>query len=655
MTPPLASPTAEPHLVLARLAVPLALEAGQVGLVMWMPGGVHDLQATRGGKPAKVRVRVDPSVAAAAQQSLLRHAARGQRAFFDFDHENRAASAWPTEFLWQDAPKPGVYARVEWSAPGKEAIQGRAYRAFSPTFFVDDSDPARVTGAPINMGGLVNDPAFKDMSPFWASQPNPQANDMDKTEATGTAGTPNPAASTPVQAQQHNAPAGETAGTVVVVDGQKAIEAKEAEIARLKAANETLENQVKAQRKADADARVKEAVARGALPPQNTEIQAKWRDLIEKDPSAATLLADLPGATVLQAGRVTPARDQRVEVGAEDVDRVVKAYHAAATPLERGLIFASELNDRFDREHSRIIRAANVLGTLAGDLVVQRALVLLKNAFPVLTRISTDFSSENAAYGQTVKSRIRSVPAVTDYNTTTGYGTSDATTTDVPVVLNAHKAVQIGFNANELASTRRALFGEQQETIHYALGKTLCDALYALITAGNFTNATTKALVSFGRNDLTAMAKALYDRGVPPMGRTALLNSAYFEKLQQDSAIVNLAAYQRPEVITQYTLPPVAGFEIFQAVNLPTAANLTGFGFTPDSMVMATRVPNDYTQALPGTSHGSVSVVTNPDTGISVSLVQYVDHKLGSAFLRMALMYGVAVGQAASGQRLISA
>lgn len=66
-------------------------------------------------------------------------------------------------------------------------------------------------------------------------------------------------------------------------------------------------------------------------------------------------------------------------------------------------------------------------------------------------------------------------------------------------------------------------------------------------------------------------------------------------------------------------------------------------------------MPNDYTKALPGASHGSVSVVTNPDTGISVQLVQYVDHKLGAASWRIALMFGVAVGQAASGQRLISA
>jgi hypothetical protein len=63
-------------------------------------------------------------------------------------------------------------------------------------------------------------------------------------------------------------------------------------------------------------------------------------------------------------------------------------------------------------------------------------------------------------------------------------------------------------------------------------------------------------------------------------------------------------------------------------------------------------VPNDYTLALPGASNGNVSVVTNPDTGISVQLVQYVDHNLAAATARVATMYGVAVGNPAVARRL---
>ncbi|MBX3747328.1 MAG: hypothetical protein KF833_18620 [Verrucomicrobiae bacterium] len=658
--------------------------------IMWMPGGVHQIVAMRGGRPLKVRVAVTPDTAIIAQRALDQYLSAGrQRPYFDFDHEGGKACAWPTSFQWRNTPEPGVYASVSWSKDGAEAITGRSYRAFSPAFFVDDARPARVTGAPLNMGGLVNDPAFRAIQPLWAKSPQPH---MDKTKqllavlsaiktlqaergAIAAKADPNDAAAlqardAEIQARFAEAarieaeiqaastdPGDEDEASLHVHDATQALKAKDAEIAALKAARDQAEAELKIRRRSEAEAAVQAAVARGALPPQAKELHAKWQESIERDPGNAALLAGLQAANPVLAGRMTP-RDPgtgQIQAVTEDIAHAVKAYHAASTPTQRGILFNRDINDRFDREYERVITAANALGTLAGDLVVQRSLVLLKLTFPVLTRISTDFSSENADFNQTVKTRIRVVPAVTDYNTTTGYAPSDATTTDVPVTITAHKAVQIGFNANELASTRRALFDEQVEPIHYALGKNLCDALFGLILAANYTNATTKALASFARADVTAMAKALYDRGVPDMGRTLLLNSAYFEKLQQDATIVNLAAYQRPEVITRYTLPPIAGFDVFQAVNLITTGNLTGFGFTPDAMAMATRVPNDYTQALPGASHGSVGVVTNPDTGMTVSVVQYVDHKLGASFLRMALMYGVAVGQAPSGQRLISA
>lgn len=662
MEPPSTTPNpAAVTPITARLATAHAIaDASQTrALIMWMPGGTHEISATNSatGQPQVVKVSVDRDTAAVAQQSLEAHLkASRQRPYFDFDHDNREASAWPHAFRWQDSPEPGVYAEVEWSAAGVAAVNGKSHRGFSPSFALDLSvNPGRVVGVPLNMGGLVNNPAFKQIRPLWARE---ASNPMNDNEA-GKAGTQNP---TPAAAENPTKPASaaqDGAAILTLLDAKSSLEAKDQEIANLQAKNNRLEGDLKARRKTDAEAAVKSAVERGALPSQDTELQAKWVAKIEADPDMATILAKVGPAPEVVTGRITPTTEHRVELTASDVRRALKAYFDAKDPAQRGAIYCGDIKRRIakdDGQFVHVMQAANSLGTVAGELIVQRSLDLLKVSFPMLSRISTDFSGENAAFGQAVKSRLRTVPTVTDYNTTTGYATSDATTTDVSVTISAHKAVQVSFNANELASTRRLLFGEQEEGMHYAIGKVLVDALLALITAGNYTNATTKALASFGRNDVTAMAKAMYDRNVPPMMRTLLLNTAYFEKLQQDSTIVNLAAYQRPEVITEYTLPPIAGFQPFQAVNLPTTANLTGFGLTPSTMVVATRLPNDYTQVLPGaTGGGVVSTVTNPDTGISVMLVQFIDHKLGAALLRVALMYGVAVGDPATGQRLISA
>ena len=681
---------------------PLRLEAdAPPSELMWMPAGVHTLHATREGIPVQVRVRVDRQTAATLQAQWQAHMESSrQRPFFDFDHRNEAAAAWPLEFTWRDAPDPGVYARVEWSVAGAGAVVGHAYRAFSPAFLLDDGDPARVTGAPLNMGGLVNDPAFLHMRPLWASSSLSSSFSFsltpdngrfaaspawtDPTSPTMTESTPGgtpallphtsslnatpglPVLSLPpasAMAAPPERPATDsTGGSAPPISPnhvgrpgeapQPPIAAAETELWRQE--REELHRQLRQQRTEAARAAVQAATTRGALPPLNTDLHEQWQRLIEQEPAHAALLAALPSHPAL--GTVVTAASGSASVVADDSRRVLQAYAAARPGGDRGAIWARDLRARVARGDESVIQAANSLGTLVGDLVTQRALDLLKLRFPVLNRISTDFSPENAAFNQTIRTRIRTVPGVTDYSPATGYATSDVTSTDVNVTLNAHKAVQIAFTANDLASTRRMLFGEQEEGIHYALGKSLVDALYALLAPVTFPAKTIQALAGFGRATVVSMARDLSKRGVPTTHRTLLLYSDYFAALASDSALVSLAAYQRPELITSYQLPNVAGFDIYEAVNLPPAGNLTGFGFSPDALILATRLPNDYTTVFPGASGGGVTtVVTNPDTGMSVMLVQYLNHQLGQAVMRVAFMFGVAAGQTPSGQLLVSA
>jgi phage I-like protein len=144
--------------------------------IQYMPPGRHRIRASQGGKPLSVEVAVNPATAATLQAFLaakLTAAAEGRedRPFFDFNHEDREASAWPTEFFWAgDDPRTGgVRARLEWSDAGKRAVEGRTFRRFSPTFHLDAA--GQITGSEINMGGLVNRAAFKRIAPLFAAAP----------------------------------------------------------------------------------------------------------------------------------------------------------------------------------------------------------------------------------------------------------------------------------------------------------------------------------------------------------------------------------------------------------------------------------------------------------------------------------------------------
>jgi hypothetical protein len=229
----------------------------------------------------------------------------------------------------------------------------------------------------------------------------------------------------------------------------------------------------------------------------------------------------------------------------------------------------------------------------------------------------------------------------------TGWADQDITFTDVNIKLANQKGVPLTLKADVLASTVRRLFDELAPAQSYALAKDMFDALYAKITAANFTNqATVATQIDFGRPSVIKAGVALTKRGVAAgrMNRTLLLNPDYFGQLSEDQAIVTLAAFQKAEIIEEGVLPDVAGFKVVEAANLPATGNLAGFAFSKSAMCMVARTDGDYTTVLPGASYGNVTTVTDPDLGLSVLQVQYVNHQLATATQRISLLYGVGAG-----------
>lgn len=610
---------------------PGPVSAGATPCVLqYMPVGKHHISATQGGRRIEREVEVGPDAAAALQASLESHVATGHRPLFDFDHAHGAASAWPKRFFWEQGR--GVMVEVEWSQDGAAAVAGKAYRTFSPEFFADRN--GRVIGAPKFMGSLVNDPAFYALDPIWASH-SPAA--AAATETTNHQSHPS------VMSDENKNPAAAQ---------DAAITAAKAETAAVQAKLAAEQQKNKDALKARAEAQVRAAVARGALPAANQAIQAKWQGLLEADEANAALLEALPGHPAIAGD----GSRQVVAVSQEDFRSILAAYAGERDPRKRAAIYGRDLAKAAAAgELTAICAQTNTLGTLAGTLVSARALELLKLKLPLLGLISTDFSDQGVRYGQAVVTRTKSVPAVAAYSTTNGYVSQDLTDTDVPVTINQHKFTQVDFNAQELSGTHRDLIGENAEAMFYALAKDIVDYVLALITTA-FTNATTEATADVDRATVIAMAKALTGRGVPAMGRCLLLNGDTYAQLCGDQQIAAFAAYQKGAILTDGELPNVHGFRVIEAPNLPSTGNLTGFGCSGSALVMAARLPQDYTQAIPGANGGGVvQTVTEPNLGLSVQLVQWVNHQMGKAYARVALMYGAARGQLSAGQRLISA
>ncbi len=638
---------------LSTLAAIAPLGADAPAEIMCFPAGVHTIHATQAGEPVTYTVQVGPDTAQAMQAALQAHLAAGQRPYFDFDHEDGPASAWPTGYRWEEGggeKRAGVYASLDWSASGREAVLGRDYRSFSPSFHVDGGAPSRVVDAPLCMGGLVNSPAFLKQAPIWAKgAPSPSAATPTNETQTTTTMTDEEkkaaeaAAAAAAEAEKKkNEDAAKAASEAAAVAAKKNT-ALEARIAAIEA-------KAKAEAEGAAKAAVQAAVNRGALPAKDEAVHAKWVGLIVADPSNADLLAKLPGRDVTQP---ITAPGFAVEAKAGFVEEL-RGYSAERDGAKRSAIYAKHIAPMFKQGDFRLgpILAANSLGTLAGDLVTLRAFSLLRHSYPWLFDITTDFSGEQSNFGQTIKTRTKAPLVASPFVPGTGYTRANAGTTDVDVTIDQHIGVPVTFNVNELASTDRDLFGEQAEGMEDALATAIVAHLFGRITAANFVNATAVALPDFKRKSMTAIARKLFERKVGGRGRFVLLNPEYFEQLGNDSTILQLAAYQRPELIEEYRLPRVAGFQPWQAETLPVAEDLVGFAGTPESLAWAARLPNDYTRALPGASNGVVRSVRSPDTGITFQQVDFVDHVKAEATSRAAIMFGTAVGNAATGERI---
>src|SRR5258708_23845376 len=122
------------------------------------------------------------------------------------------------------------------------------------------------------------------------------------------------------------------------------------------------------------------------------------------------------------------------------------------------------------------------------------------------------------------------------------------------------------------------------------------EELYSNITDANFTNNTVIATASFTRAILISVGTQLTLRGVPlAMGnRTMLLYPTVFEKLESDATLMQLAAFQRPQLITDFTgggvslVMPVSNFQVVNAPNLPTNnGNVTGFAGSNSAFCIA--------------------------------------------------------------------
>lgn len=345
----------------------------------------------------------------------------------------------------------------------------------------------------------------------------------------------------------------------------------------------------------------------------------------------------------------------------------------------------------------------NELGTLSGTLVLQRTLPVFSWMFPEFGAMTTDFSDAPGLFKQTETTRIVTQPTVQVYNTTlvapNSYVTSgvpqgfitavEGTDTDVSLTLSDYIGVPIAIGNNILASTTRRLFDEQAVLAIKAVAQYLASMVTNLFTnigaapnsANSYNyyqtaNGTTIPIAyptysvssqTFSMKDLDNLDAAFTSAKVPEDGRFILLNPKFYAQLRGDTRLEFLYAASAKDLsdtgagqfLTEARLPKLSGFAPYKAGYMPNAApqptvtlpnqtptlnNIVGFAGHKAGIIMKARVPQDIRMAVDAQAPGTITTVTDPDTGISIMLVQFINLQANYAMWRPEVMLGTTVG-----------
>lgn len=122
------------------------------------------------GKPKEITVELNASngesIAKKFNDQLAERNNSGVVAWIDFDHEEKASAGQPKSFRYERGK--GIVMAFEFSKAGEKAVKGKDYSYFSPTFLIGKDGQPLGLPAQGPWGGLVNEPAFRNMGAIAA-------------------------------------------------------------------------------------------------------------------------------------------------------------------------------------------------------------------------------------------------------------------------------------------------------------------------------------------------------------------------------------------------------------------------------------------------------------------------------------------------------
>ena len=267
---------------------------------------------------------------------------------------------------------------------------------------------------------------------------------------------------------------------------------------------------------------------------------------------------------------------------------------------------------------------ANTLGSTSnGKAIAQRALTTLVDSLPFLTKAVTDFSDVPARMNDTITTHLVTVGTASAYSTTAGYVAADRTQTDATISLSNLVHSTYAITDAEKYTSSIDLINRFASSAAYALGKKMVDVMLDLVTASCYSSTLSVTAGALTYRGVVSLGYGLDNNKVPSNDRYAIVSPDNKASLLNDANIVANAQIQG-EAVRSGSVGLVNGIEVFSYTALPSAIS-KGFAAQKEALIVAARVP----EALDNYP-GSQDVVTDPESGLSLAVREFVNPTLGT-------------------------
>ncbi|MDB6026295.1 MAG: hypothetical protein JWM68_2518 [Verrucomicrobiales bacterium] len=292
--------------------------------------------------------------------------------------------------------------------------------------------------------------------------------------------------------------------------------------------------------------------------------------------------------------------------------------------------------------------ATNTLGGVNLAKIAQKSLDAITTQLIGLQALTLDFSDEIKSEGDSVTTRVATSPTVKSASTTRS--SDNSTLTAKTVTLNKFQMFDIGFKDLEIAKSSVKLENLFIKPGVVALVEDMYATMFALCLNANFPLNKIYTSSQYDADAAVDLATYMSTNKIPSGPRTVIVPPSYYGNLAKDNAVQAAYAFGNNDAIINRQVKRVAGLDHmeFNGTIPGNSENLVGFAAGPQAILMAARFP-----AMPEQWYGLVENVVEPVTGLPIQFRYFYDGN--EQRLQAIILYGMAVGQATNGVRILSA